>query len=277
MVYFYPTEEAKLKLIPMQGLEDDPVLLQGAIAGDRKYLELLLKKHQDFIYNIALRLYLNPDDALDATQEVLIKVFTKLNTFQGNSQFKTWLYRIVVNHFLNAPKGKYEMTHVVEPSFEEAEEEFSEAEVEEVRILCATAMLMCLSREQRLIYIIGEIFGADHNLGAELFSISPSNYRVKLHRAREDLKTYVSGKCGLVDSRNPCRCPKKTRVMVKMGLVDKQNLRFNTSFTTKVQDWVKEQRFDARNEVEKKMKELFQDSPFQIRKDLERLIDSIPT
>lgn len=152
-------------------------------------------------------MFLNPDDALDATQEVLIKVFTKLNTFQGKSQFRTWLYRIVVNQFLSSPKKKFETAHHIEPSYAEPEQEFSEDEVEEVRILCAIAMLMCLTREQRLIYIIGEIFEADHNLGAELFSISPANYRVKLYRAREDLKTYVSRKFGLIDSKNPFQFP----------------------------------------------------------------------
>ncbi len=260
----------------MQTLEDDPLVLKEALKGNKKYLELLLKQHQDFIYNIALRLYLNPDDALDATQEVLIKVFTKLNTFQGNSKFRTWLYRIVVNHFLNAPKKRFESVQQIEPTYEEQEVEYSEDEVEEVRILCATAMLMCLTREQRLIYIIGEIFEADHKLGAELFSISTANYRVKLHRAREDLKTYVSGKCGLVNSDNPCRCPKKTRQMVKMGLVDKNNLRFHSSYAVKVHDWVQEKRTVVRNEIEMKMKDLFQNSPFQVREDLNRLLESIP-
>lgn len=254
-------------------LVEDPVVLRGALNGDQKQVELLLKQHQDFIYNIALRLYLNPDDALDATQEVLIKVFTKLKTFQGNSQFRTWLYRIVVNHFLNSPKKKFESIQYVEPTYEETVPEFSEDEVEEVRILCATAMLMCLSREQRLIYIIGEIFQANHKLGAELFSTTPANYRVKLHRAREDLKTYVSGKCGLVDEKNPCRCPKKTRQMVKLGFVDKNNLRFLTSYTSKVQDIVKEKRTSVRSQIEMRMKDLFQDSPYQIREELDRILE----
>src|SRR5690349_25082677 len=43
----------------------------------------------------------HPQDAEDATQEILIKVLTKLSTFEGRSSFRTWLYRIVVNHALN--------------------------------------------------------------------------------------------------------------------------------------------------------------------------------
>ncbi|MCZ8343082.1 MAG: RNA polymerase sigma factor [Leptospira sp.] len=255
---------------------EDPVVLRGAMNGDQKQLELLLSKHQDFIYNIALRLYLNPDDALDATQEVLIKVFTKIKTFQGNSQFRTWLYRIVVNHFLNSPKKKFESIQYLEPSYEETESDFSEDEVEEVRILCATAMLMCLSREQRLIYIIGEIFHADHKLGAAIFSTTPANYRVKLHRAREDLKNFVSGKCGLVNEKNPCRCPKKTRQMVKLGLVEKNKFRFLASYTSKVQDLVQRKRTSIRSEIEIKMKDLFQNSPYQVREELDRIFLDFP-
>lgn len=86
----------------------DEELVAQAVAGDRKALDRLLKRHQDYIYNISLRLFLHPDDALDATQEVLIKVVTSLRTFGGKSQFRTWLYRLVVNHFLNSPTRRYE-------------------------------------------------------------------------------------------------------------------------------------------------------------------------
>ncbi len=55
--------------------------------------------------------------------------------------------------------------------------------------------------EQRLIYIVGDVFEADHNLGAELFDTTPANFRVKLHRARTDLLNYVKGRCGLVDPK----------------------------------------------------------------------------
>lgn len=87
----------------------DRLLIEEALAGNKKSLEKLVKKYQDYIYNVALRLFLDPDDALDATQEVLIKVVTHLKTFKGESNFKTWLYRIVFNHFLNTPKRKMEL------------------------------------------------------------------------------------------------------------------------------------------------------------------------
>ena len=80
-------------------------LIQG---GNRDALERLITRHQRWIYNIVLRMVYFPHDAEDATQEILIKLLTKLSTFKGTSQFRTWLYRLVVNHLLNMKRGRLE-------------------------------------------------------------------------------------------------------------------------------------------------------------------------
>lgn len=151
----------------------------------------------------------------------------------------------------------------------------SEAEIEEVRLLCSTAMLLCLNREQRLIYLIGETFGADHQLGAELFDTTPGNFRVKLHRARTDLLNYVSGKCGLVDARNPCRCPKKARHMVAQGVVDAQTMRFNRDYEQRINELVISHKDQVSDDIRFRLLALFQDSPFQIRNELDTLFDEL--
>ncbi len=237
---------------------------------------MLIKRHQDYVYNVSLRFFLDPDDALDATQEVLIKVITGLKTFRGESLFRTWLYRIAFNHFLNSPLKKTEK--MFERGFDssalravEAAPEISDAEIEEVRVLCLTGMLMCLNREQRLIYIVGEVFEADHNAGAELFEITPANFRVKLHRARADLLNYVKGKCGLIDQRNSCRCGKKAAVMIQNGFVDKNNLRFNVDYRLKISQIVARKSREFCGETQTKMRELYQDSPFQSRDEIDRI------
>jgi RNA polymerase sigma factor (sigma-70 family) len=51
----------------------------------------------------------HPQDAEDATQEILIKVLTRLSPFEGRSSFRTWLYRIVVNHMLNMKRERVEV------------------------------------------------------------------------------------------------------------------------------------------------------------------------
>src|SRR3989337_2112225 len=94
----------------------DQELVQLAKGGSRAALEELVARHQAWIYNLALRMAHRPEDAKDATQEVLIKLFTRLSTFDGRSSLRTWLYRIVVNHLLNMKRGRAESREI---TFEE--------------------------------------------------------------------------------------------------------------------------------------------------------------
>src|SRR6185437_7289191 len=80
--------------------------------------------------------------------------------------------------------------------------------------------------EQRIVYVLGEIFGATDRLGAELLDISRDSFRQKLARARRDLCNFMQDKCGLVKASNPCRCTKKSQGFVQLGYVDPQNLLF---------------------------------------------------
>src|SRR3989304_8272295 len=86
----------------------DQELVQLAKGGGHAALEELVVRHQVWIYNLALRMVHHPEDAKDATQEVLIKLFTRLSTFDGRSSLRTWLYRIVVNHLLNMKRSRAE-------------------------------------------------------------------------------------------------------------------------------------------------------------------------
>ena len=242
---------------------EDIELIDDAVSGSKAALSALIKKHQDYVYNIALKLFLQPADAKDATQEVFIKMITNLKSFKKESQFRTWLYRIAVNHFLSMKGKKAESVMAGNPqkikkittTISEETESLDEELVEEVRLLCSTAMLMCLDREQRLIYIIGEIFGTDHKLGAELFNTSTGNYRVKLHRAKTHLLNFVSNKCGLINPENPCRCPKKTREFMKAGIVSKTNIRFNKDYKYKISEVVKRKKDDVNDLIQLKLKD----------------------
>src|ERR1700743_865342 len=87
----------------------DSDLVKLSIGGDKKALQNLIVRHQLFIYNLALKMTKSVQDAEDLTQEVFIKAITALTKFEGKSKFRTWLYRITVNHFLNAKKSKSEV------------------------------------------------------------------------------------------------------------------------------------------------------------------------
>ena len=98
--------------------------------------------------------------------------------------------------------------------------------IDESRISCTSAMLLCLDREQRLVYVLGEIFGVTDAVGAELLETSRDNFRQKLARARRDLHSFMQDRCGLVNTANPCRCARKTQAFMAAGYVDPANLLF---------------------------------------------------
>src|SRR5882757_5701033 len=99
---------------PPSNLTDEALVL-SSLQGNKSSLEELLRRHKDFIYNLSLKMTWDREDAADISQEVLIKVITKLDSFRKDSSFRTWLYRITVNHILNERKaaaGKRKLTFV---------------------------------------------------------------------------------------------------------------------------------------------------------------------
>ncbi len=257
--------------------EEDQLLIDKALAGSRLALEDLIKRHQDFVYNVALKMVLNPDDAQDLAQEALIKVVTNLSKFQGRSSFRTWAYRIVVNHFLNAKKMNAEKAVTSFEAFGRSldetpdhvltqEEEMTMAEaVSEARIGCMSAMLLCLDREQRLIYALGDIFQIDHHTGAEIFNITSDNYRQRLSRARRELYAFMQEKCGLINKSNPCRCSRKTKAFIQRGWVDRDNLVFADKRLKSIRDTVLQRQQELEDAINGEYLELYRDHPYHNR------------
>lgn len=230
----------------MNTREKDHKLIDQALNGDKSALEKLVKKHQSWIYNVALNFTASTDDALDVMQEVLVKVVTNLSKFKKDSEFRTWVYRIVKNHFLNEKRSKYKQEVIpwtdfangLDNTFDDDSYHSDSIEkkmvVEEAKLSCMKAMLLCLSPEQRLVFIIGELFETPDTLAAEILDISKNNFRKKLSRAREQLYNFMNNKCGLVNKNNPCRCVKKTAGFIKCGYVDPEKLQFQKRIITQI-------------------------------------------
>jgi len=254
----------------------DVELVGRANDGDKEALDELIRRHQAWIYNIAVRMVWEPRDAEDVTQEVLIKVITRLRHFEGRSKFRTWLYRIVINHVINMKARRHEQEEYTFASMGEALDKTPDRDlpdpktvpvdlpvlVEEAKIGCAMAMLLCLDRRQRVVYALGELFGVTDQVGAELIEISPDNFRQCLSRARRDLYSFMEDKCGLINDKNPCRCAKKTRAFMDAGFVDPINLRFMPEHLTRIRDVAlrRSQEFDALRDEE--YAAIFRDQPF---------------
>jgi hypothetical protein len=127
-------------------------------------------------------------------------------------------------------------------------------------------MLLCLDREQRLIYILGEIFEVTDGVGAELLEISRENFRKKLARARRDLHNFMNERCGLVNRANPCRCTKKTRGFMQAGYVDPNNLLFARERIEQVHEVVRSKAAELTT-LEAQHAEIFRQHPFHAVRD----------
>ncbi|MEW5977781.1 MAG: RNA polymerase sigma factor [Acidobacteriota bacterium] len=206
--------------------------------GDRAALESVVRVVQQEVQPLALRFLWHPQDAEDATQEILLRIIKGLSGFRGDSSFRTWVYRIACNTLLTLRKRRLEQQSL---SFEEFGEDLDRGLsgaldplqsdqdqallLEEVKIGCTLAMLMCLDRDHRLAYILGEIVELDHREAAEVLVIAPATFRKRLSRARQAI-TSLTARCGLVNPCNACRCRRRVTTAVKVGRVDPRNLLF---------------------------------------------------
>ncbi|QOV91223.1 RNA polymerase sigma factor [Humisphaera borealis] len=262
----------------------DAELIDQAKNGNRDALERLVLRHQAWIYNIAVRMVFVPHDAEEVTQEVLIRAITHLGSFKGDSRFRTWLYRITANHVLNMKRRGGESETQTFSVYAAAINDTPNLDlpdpkavpvdvpllVEETKVSCTTGMLLCLDRKQRLIFTLGEIFGASDTVGSEILEMTPDNFRQSLSRARRDLYLFMNNQCGLVNPANPCRCPKKTRGFIEAGHVDPGNLQFVPLHLRRIRDAAPETARQMDDAASRQHAAIFRDHPFLEPKDQTR-------
>jgi RNA polymerase sigma factor (sigma-70 family) len=247
----------------------DERLTEHASQGDKRALDQLLRRHQAWIYNVALRMLHLPSDAEDATQEILLKIATHLGSFRQESQFRTWAYRIAANHLLDRVRSRPEQTVT---GFDCYREYFARTPdevppetlllVEEAKLSCTLGMLLCLDRDQRLVFVLGEIFEASDTVGAAVLGISCDNFRQKLARARQQLSGFLRDQCGLVDAKNPCRCARKTRAFIRDGIVDPKRLVFVGSHVQRVNELAVSGRTALEDAAGEVTRVLYREQPF---------------
>jgi RNA polymerase sigma factor (sigma-70 family) len=267
---------------------DDLSLVHEAQEGSGTALEKLLKIHQDFIYNVALKLVRNADDAADLSQEAIIKIITKLNQFKGKSSFRTWVYKIIVNHFIKSKKRKSEIeinsfdkwgsfldTAYSREEMTTDEHRKYENEIIFIRNNCMTSMLLCLNRQQRMIFILGAIFNIKSNIASRLLGITAENFRKQLSRAKADLFQFMENKCGLMNPNNPCRCAKKTKGFIKDGLIDLSKTGFKPERVKEIREVALENNSKLDNLIEGKYITFFRQHPYENKDLMEELMKSL--
>lgn len=214
-------------------------LLQPALNGDKDAIESIIREVQDWIYNLAIRMLWHPADAEDATQEILFKIVSNLHKFRGESAITTWIYSIATNYLLTARKRRAQMEEMSFDEFANAlnseppqpliavpshpDEQLLENEVKMGRM---QGMLLCLDRDHRIVYILGEIFDVSSEEGAEMLNTTPVAFRKRLSRARDKIRSFMKTNCGLANEDARFRCPKQVPKALATNRIHPDHLLF---------------------------------------------------
>jgi RNA polymerase sigma factor (sigma-70 family) len=215
------------------------VLARRAVDGDRDAVATIVRELQGNMYALALRMLWHQQDAEDATQEILVRVVTRLSQFDFKSRLRTWAYRVATNYLLDVRKSCVERQKLSFTSFADDLADGLSAGgpddcersvlTEEVKIGCTLGMLQCLDRPHRLAYVLGEILDLPAPEAADVLDLEPPTFRKRLQRAREAIEVFTRSHCGLVSTTAACACNRRVPAAVQLGRVQPNDLQFATT------------------------------------------------
>ncbi|MGH1365904.1 MAG: RNA polymerase sigma factor [Calditrichia bacterium] len=179
-------------------------LVEKTKQGDEQAFTELVTIYSDRVYNLALRILRKQDDAADILQETFIKVYEKINTFDGRADFFTWLYRIATNLSLMKLR-KEKRTVVTDKDLEEHFDRPDSVEIQKWRDIPLESMLSAefrlhldravdsLSEIYRSVFVLRDLEGLSIKETSKILNITETNVKVRLKRARMFLREKLAG------------------------------------------------------------------------------------
>ena len=177
--------------------DPDRDLVEAAKSGDKVAFGKLVAHYYDLVYAVAFGVLGGREEALDVAQEVFFKVFRELGRFQGQSKFKTWLYRISVNAAIDASRKKRPAEPIEEKTNLEAKSPSprEEASRKELRGLIEEGLNM-LPPEHRAVLVLREWHELSYEEIAETLQIEMGTVMSRLFYARRKLAQVMGVKFG---------------------------------------------------------------------------------
>jgi RNA polymerase sigma factor (sigma-70 family) len=172
--------------------QDDNFYIDLVLHGDVSAYGMLVAKHKNLVFSIALKILNNHEDAEEIAQDCFVKAYQSLSTFQRKSKFSTWLYRIVYNAAISRTRKKKLETVPIDNltvnvyASEDVTGSIEGMEPEEQRAMIEQALGHLTDNEQLLV----TLFYKGENSVEEISNItglSNSNVKVRLHRIRKKL------------------------------------------------------------------------------------------
>jgi RNA polymerase sigma-70 factor (ECF subfamily) len=174
-------------------------VIEKAGAGDPDCFEALYSQHKRRVFSLCLRMTGDHAQAEDFTQEAFLQLYRKIASFRGESAFSTWLHRLTVNIVLMhwRKKGLMEVSleETLEPQFEDGpkkdigkRDDVLHGSIDRMTLEQAIGSL---SPGYRIIFVLHDIEGYEHNEIAEMLGCSIGNSKSQLHKARMKLRTLL--------------------------------------------------------------------------------------
>lgn len=179
---------------PPNPIEDD--VLARAQAGDHQAFAQLYALHKRRIYSLCLRMVGNIAEAEDLTQEAFLQLHRKIGTFRGDSAFSTWLHRLAVNVVLMHLRRKGLPQVSLEETLEPSQDDGPRKDIG-ARDLTLSGSIDRVTLERaienlppgyRLVFVLHDVEGYEHNEIAEMLDCSIGNSKSQLHKARMKLR-----------------------------------------------------------------------------------------
>jgi RNA polymerase sigma-70 factor (ECF subfamily) len=178
-----------------QGKLSEAEAIDRAKQGDADAFEALYNQHKRRVYSLCLRMTANTAAAEDLTQEAFLQLFRKIGTFRGESAFSTWLHRMAVNVVLMQLRKKGLPVVPLEETIETEEDSPRKEPGADDPRLAGSIDRMQLQRSieslppgYRMIFLLHDVEGYEHNEIAEMVGCSIGNSKSQLHKARMKLR-----------------------------------------------------------------------------------------
>jgi RNA polymerase sigma-70 factor (ECF subfamily) len=190
---------------------NDADVVRLAQHGDAAAFERIYRLHRRKVYNLCLRMTGDRTEAEDLTQDVFLQLLRKIDTFRGESAFSTWLHRMSVNivlmRFRKKPKAETPLDTIINPEEESRTlpKEFGQPDLRlngVIDRITVQAAINDLPPGYKVMFILHDIEGYNHDEIAEMFGCSVGNSKSQVHKARLRLRELLQNAIGRTRHRH---------------------------------------------------------------------------
>jgi len=191
-------------------MTDDPQLLQQLRQRSPEAFQRLFQQYSDKVYRLAVSIVQNEDDAEDVVQEVFIRFFEYLDRFEGRSKIGTWLYRVAYNASIDRVR-KQRVLPVVDEDISEmplpkqihAWSDSHRMTMDQIDLVGQLeAAIRTLPESLRMVFLLRDVEELSTQDTAAVLNITPGAVKVRLHRARLQLREILTGTFAETGQRN---------------------------------------------------------------------------